>query len=336
MKKQSKFINLNDFISDNYATTFILGARGVGKTIGAFLLMINNFVNHNTKGVYMRRYNTEIETTAIDLSLLSELSNHKISRDKVDVNGVTTDMILVDNKPAIYMVALSVAGKYKSNSYSDVEIIIYDEFIDLRNRELKNETKLFLNFAMTVFRDFTKYKALFLANNTNIFNNYFLDFEIIPTGKITKFRNKGIKIVVYKTSVTLDNERNSTSLAKLVRDIEGENNSSLSNIAVGNFEDFIRKLDKNCRYLGTYKLDGQCFGCYVTKQNDFIISKKYDLSSNYSCALSYDDVSEEFPLVDFQRYMYLRNSFYNLHVFFTDVKTRSMFVKKFKNNTFNI
>ena len=336
MKKQSKFINLNDFISDNYATTFILGARGVGKTIGAFLLMINNFVNHNTKGVYMRRYNTEIETTAIDLSLLSELSNHKISRDKVDVNGVTTDMILVDNKPAIYMVALSVAGKYKSNSYSDAEIIIYDEFIDLRNRELKNETKLFLNFAMTVFRDFTKYKALFLANNTNIFNNYFLDFEIIPTGKITKFRNKGIKIVVYKTSVTLDNERNSTSLAKLVRDIEGENNSSLSNIAVGNFEDFIRKLDKNCRYMGTYKLDGQYFGCYATKQNDFIISKKYDLSSNYSCALSYDDVSEEFPLVDFQRYMYLRNSFYNLHVFFTDVKTRSMFVKKFKNNTFNI
>lgn len=42
-KNQSKYINIADFINDGFATTFILGARGVGKTIGAFVYMINNF-----------------------------------------------------------------------------------------------------------------------------------------------------------------------------------------------------------------------------------------------------------------------------------------------------
>ena len=332
--KQSKYINLPDFMSKGYSTTFLLGARGVGKTIGAFKMAINRFLETGELTIYMRRYLTEIETSAIDLALLSKITGHKITRDTVELNGVSTDMILCDDKPCVYLLALSVAGKYKSNSYSNVWLIIYDEFLDLRGRELKNETNLFLNFAMTVFRDFTKYQALFLANNTNLFNCYFLDFEVLPTGNITKFRSKSIKLVVYRTSEELDNERNNTVLAKMVRIIEGEENSSLSNVALANYEDFIRPLSSKAHYLGTYLLNGEKYGCYKDGMN-YVISRKADLKNKRKRALTIDDVTVDYPLVEWEQYGTIRGAFLSLHVFFTDVKTRSIFIRRFKNATLN-
>lgn len=203
-KKQSKYINIADFINDGFATTFILGARGVGKTIGAFVYMINQFKETGAKGIYLRRYQIEVEKAGIDAGLLSELTGSEITRETIEIEAVAYDFILVDGEPAIYMLALNTLGKYKSSAFPGVNIIIYDEFIDIKNRELKNETDIFYQFAMTIFRDFIKYKALFLANNTNIFNCYFLDLEVLPKGRVTKFREESIKIIAYETSSILD------------------------------------------------------------------------------------------------------------------------------------
>lgn len=332
-KKETKYIDLKKFIQDEYATTFILGARGVGKTINAFVYMIENFKRDKKLGIYLRRYLTEIETSAIDFKLIGTLTDTEITREKININGVMYDMILVDGEPCIYMLALSVVGKYKSSAFTDVDIIIYDEFIDLKDRELKNETTLYLQFAMTVFRDFTKYKALFLANNTNIFNNYFLDFEVLPKSKVTKFRDKSIKIVTYKTSQELDEEREKTPLAGLVNLVEGVDNSSLDNKPSGSFEDFIRPLNKNAKYLYTYKLKKIIFGVY-RHGNYMIISSKYDPNFKKVFALTFDDVSETIPILEFEDYTILRNMFLNGLVFFTDVKTRSLFIRRFKKAGF--
>lgn len=328
-KNRSKYINIADFINDGFATTFILGARGVGKTIGAFVYMINQFKENGSKGIYLRRYQIEVEKAGIDAGLLSELTGSEITRETIEIESVDYDFILVDGEPAIYMLALNTLGKYKSSAFPGVSIIIYDEFIDIKNRELKNETDIFYQFAMTIYRDFRKYKALFLANNTNIFNCYFLDLEVLPKGRVTKFREDSIKIIAYETSSILDNERNNTPLARIVRKLEGEESTSLDNIPKGNYEDFIRRIPKNVKYTRTYKLNGAMYGEFFDGTN-YYISNKCDKNYKLKEALSYDDVDEYFKLVDGEKYYTLRAYFLGGKVFFTNVKTRSMFIKRFK------
>lgn len=294
--------------------------------------MINEFLQTGKRGIYMRRYDTEIERTAVDMNLIGKLTGTEVAREKVKINGVFTDVITVNEEPAIYMIALSVAGKFKSNAFPNISFIGMDEFIDMNGRELKDETNKFLQFAMTVFRDMSQFKAVFVANSTNLFNCYFLDLEILPTATITRNKDLGVKIVMYKTSEELQQEQLSSKLARIVQHIEGDEGSSLTNTFKGNFDTFIRKLGKNDKYLGTYKLNDTLYGAYK-HESDVIISSKADPNFKFKLALSYGDVDEEFALVDWEKYQTLRQMFLRQHVFFTDIRTRTIFMKRFKKSS---
>ena len=331
-KKRSKYINLPDFMQKEFPWLFIVGSRGCGKSINIFVTAINEFKKSGRRSIYLRRFDTEIERTAIDLSLIGSLTNTEVAREKVKINGVNTDVITVDEEPAIYMIALSVAGKFKSNAFPNIYAIFYDEFLDMNNRELKDETNKFPQFATTVFRDMSQFKAVFVANATNLFNCYFLDLEILPTSTITRNKDLGVKIVMYKTSEELQQEQLSSKLARIVQHIEGDEGSSLTNTFKGNFDTFIRKLGKNDKYLGTYKLNDTLYGAYK-HGSDVIISSKADPNFKFKLALSYGDVDEEFALVDWERYQTLRQMFLRQHVFFTDIRTRTIFMKRFKKSS---
>ena len=156
-KKQSKYINIADFINDGFATTFILGARGVGKTIGAFVYMINQFKETGAKGIYLRRYQIEVEKAGIDAGLLSELTGSEITRETIEIEAVAYDFILVDGEPAIYMLALNTLGKYKSSAFPGVNIIIYDEFIDCNEYDVEFHFVDGVKFVKTLYRPFDNF-----------------------------------------------------------------------------------------------------------------------------------------------------------------------------------
>lgn len=326
----TKYINIKQFQSDNYPYTFIIGARGVGKTINSLKDKILSNYKNKTMFIYLRRYQSEIETTNFNLSLLDELTGLKITRCKLGQGKNAADCLWVNGQPVCFLLSLSTASKYKSNDYSNVTEIVYDEFIDARGRELKNETKLFLNFAMTVFRDFSKFKALFLANATDLYNCYFLDFEVMPKSKITKFSNLGIKIVMYQMDSNLYNEHMKSYLGRLVEKIEGENGSSLHNDFDNAFNDFLCKLSKKARYQATLKLNGEQYGLYQD-ENAFVISKKVDPQYKTRYAMLLDDTDNETAAIDYKMVTKLVNEFKNVHLFFTDVKTRSNWIRFFKN-----
>ena len=134
-KHNKKYINPADFQQERYPVTFIIGARGVGKTIGALKdKLLKNYEN-KTMFIYLRRYQTEIDTASFNLTLLSQLIGHVVSRNVAeDRNGRKFESLLVDNVPVCYLLSLSTASKYKSNDYSLVTEIVYDEFIDPRGR----------------------------------------------------------------------------------------------------------------------------------------------------------------------------------------------------------
>lgn len=332
MANKNKYINVLDFMQKEYPTTFIIGARGVGKTVNSIASFCRQCYDHKTKFVYLRRYKAEIDTLGLNLELISKISGLNIDMEIVkDDSGRKSKMITAEGVPVGYLVPLSVASNYKSNDYTNTEIIIYDEFIDIRGRELKEETQLYLNFAMTVFRDFTKYKALFLANATNIFNCYFVNFNVLPIGKITKNKELGIKIVRYQTSDDL-NKRNATVLAKQVRLIEGAGGSSLDNEWNGISDDFLRKIPKKSKCYSVFKLGGVDYGYWRT-DNGFIISEKFDPSCSNRYLL--DGIEEDYNVLD-MGYLTLRNLLFKHKLFFTSLKVRGIWLSYIKNANGNI
>lgn len=274
----SKYINIMDFVDDKYPTTFILGARGVGKTISSFVESIKHCYEYDETFIYMRRYDTEIESLGINIPLISTLSGYNVNVEVVkDENtGRRSKMITAEKnkvkKNVGYLVALSVASNYKSNAYVNPYIVIYDEFIDIRNRELKNEVRLFVNFCSTFFRE-SQYRAVLLANATNLFNSYFINFKIMPKGKVTKFKDKGIKIVMYQND-NLKKEKDKP-LNKLFYLLDADSPELTNKFIETN--GFVQRLEKGAVPIQIIRLDDVDYGLWMSK-NKYIISNKIDPS----------------------------------------------------------
>lgn len=320
----SKYFQISDFMDESYSTLFVLGARGVGKTVSTLTYYIKHCYGSHQKFIYLRRYQSEIDTLGFNFQLFSDITGLDVTQEVVkDDTGRKALMITANGQAVGYLLALSVAGKYKSNDYTGTAVIIYDEFIDIRGRELKNEINLFLNFSMTVFRDFTKYRAIFLANATNLFNAYFVGFNAFPKSKITRYKKLGIKIVMYQTTAEL-NKRDSTDLAKLVT-YAGDASSSLDN-HFAQQSGFIAALAKKAKCLIQLKSMGEIYGYWSTPKG-VIISAKYDPSTKRK--ISIDDLDEGYiydPAMQAQIAMLLAEG----RLCFDTERTRGVWLKLLK------
>ena len=108
----SKYIHVSSFEQDAYPVTFIIGARGVGKTVHALSENLKRCFENGTQFIYLRRYQTEIDTLSINLTLLSDLIAHEVTLDNIKYESVrTSKILLVDREPVLYILALSVASK---------------------------------------------------------------------------------------------------------------------------------------------------------------------------------------------------------------------------------
>src|SRR5699024_1426535 len=119
----------------------VLGARGTGKTFGAKIKGIKDAINRGHEFIYLRRYKDEIKFAkdgffadvvaenmfpGIDFKVDGnkgywDYANHSNGEPKKDRDR--------DWKPCVHFFALSVGGQIKSQSFPNVKLIIYDEFI---------------------------------------------------------------------------------------------------------------------------------------------------------------------------------------------------------------
>lgn len=327
----NKFLHIADFIQDGYQSTFILGARGVGKTISTLVYCIKKAYNTHSKFIYLRRYQREIDNLGLNVQLLSDLTGLDIEyvTDK-DPNGRSVSMIKANGDMVAWVLALNTVAQYKSNDYSNTFLIVYDEFIDVKNREIKGEVGLFLTYAETVFRDFSKFRALFLANATNIFNSYFIEWNCIPRGKVTKFKRKNkkgkvvklIKVVMYRTSGELQDEHENSGLGMLALMTNADDPNITNNFDVP--DDFVKKQQAKAKCTYIVNLAGSDYGLW---QGDyFTISKNFDPSRPH---VSIDNLSEAY---DYRPYWIvgLSESLKNKHLTFSDSITRGVWLKAMK------
>ena len=205
-KGESNVVNIwydrGPLCSYNGLFNFALGARGTGKTFNYKCWAMKS----DKPFMWIRRLQEDIDDLLAngankftkDLYMEGILS----PEDEVKLDGRT---LYVNDMPKIYFVALSLSARKKSQSYGDVDIMVFDEvFEGIGNKKyLKDEVTMFFDLYETVNRlridGRPEVRVFFLSNKTTFTNPYFAYFNIQPfEGRFKTFANGLIVVENYK------------------------------------------------------------------------------------------------------------------------------------------
>ena len=184
------------YIMDHSLTyTFIVGGRGIGKTFGALKYVLNNDI----KFIFLRRTQTQIDmiknedlnpfralesVLGDDYATATKKINKNITacyRAERDADGI----LQPHGKPIGYLMALSTIANIRGFDASDVDCLIYDEFIGEKHEsKIQHEGTAFLNAIETIARNREisggkPLKVIGLSNSNMLANPLFVELQIV-------------------------------------------------------------------------------------------------------------------------------------------------------------
>lgn len=146
-----KYYDVNEDLRRGLTFNFIIGGRGIGKTFSA----LRSAVSLSGNFIYLRRSKTEI-----DLCALPETNPFKAVNDfdQTDYHirkaGDLASVLDDQDQLRGYAMALSTFGNLRGVDFSDVTLILFDEFVPQKNaRPIKEEAEAFFNLYETVNRN---------------------------------------------------------------------------------------------------------------------------------------------------------------------------------------
>lgn len=189
------FCNIDGISSAGYPFNFICGGRGTGKTYGA----LKYAREKGRKFILMRRTQSQA-----DLISKPEFSVFKPLNADLDWNVIPEKVskynsAFVENDIQIgFTCALSTISNMRGFDASDVELLIYDEFIpEKHERPIKNEADALWNAYETINRNrelkgIPPVQLLCLANANDITNPVFESLNLIRIAD--RMQKKGSEI----------------------------------------------------------------------------------------------------------------------------------------------
>lgn len=172
------WVNWDYIMNQHESIISIVGARGTGKTYGCFRWL----VEHHQSFIYLRRLKSQLEECRKDTGNPFKKINTDLDINIKPFPNAGTVSFNYDDKHgecAAVGVALSVVANIRGVDYSDIDYIVFDEFIASDGeRPIRNEFQAFLNFYETVNRNRElegkpAVKCLMLGNANRISNPYF-------------------------------------------------------------------------------------------------------------------------------------------------------------------
>lgn len=290
----SIFLDYGPILSHNKFFYFIEGARGCGKTYGAKLLAIKDYLKNGKQFMYVRRYKNEfdkiseffkdIEAAFPDYIFAVRGGNFYIAPQAVK-GGDLFNVKYV----AGYYGALSVQAYLKSVPFPRIRTIIFDEYvIDKSNiRYLKNEAESFFELCFTIARLRNDIRVLFLSNAVSVMNPYFLYLHITPSTK---------QIVAYDDMLVYrcQNSKYTEVLknTRLGQILKGTRYASyaIDNVYLRDNSDFVMDKPKPAKYYATIRYMNRNYGLWIDKQNGVLwISSRHDATCKNRWAITRDD-----------------------------------------------
>lgn len=190
----SGYVNIDHIINHGNTFTFIVGARGTGKTYGMLKYLLMNGIRF----LYLRR--TDTEAQLVQKEILNPFKSINMDMDvNVRVEKHKDIGVFTMGEESIgYAAALSTFYKIRGTDFSDVDVIFYDEFIPEKTaRPIKEEFTGLMNMFETVNRNrelkgMDPVRLICCANANKLDNPIFLNLEIV--NKLAKLMQKGTEV----------------------------------------------------------------------------------------------------------------------------------------------
>ena len=266
------FYDIAGLLSQRCVLNFVIGNRGGGKTFSGKRLCINRFKKRGDQFVWVRRYQTEIDTLSnffADIKPFYPEDDFKVEGNCLYING----------EPAGWLIALTTSQKLKSVAFPKVKTIIFDEFIIDKGKlgYLKNEVQVFLELYETIARMRDNVDAIFFGNAISVVNPYFVYFGIVPDLNKRFTKKKGICIEFYFNEAFVQ-KKSETRFGQLIAGTQyGEYN--MLNKFLRDSDSFILENRPEWANLKAFQfiLDGERFSMWQnTKLGEFYINTDYE------------------------------------------------------------
>lgn len=227
----SGYANIGGILETGIPFIFITGARGVGKTYGA----LEDCVEKGLRFMFMRRTQAQADLACNpDFSVFKPLNADKgwdIIPERVSkYNSAFIRRDNGHNEIVGYSCALSTVSNMRGFDASDIDLLIYDEFIpEKHERPIKNEPQALLNAYETMNRNRElkgkkPIQFLGLANSNDISNPYFEYLGLIRIADkmqrkgndIYRDDKRGLMLIMMHRS-PISKKKANTALYKLTR-----------------------------------------------------------------------------------------------------------------------
>lgn len=316
-------------LSHNCILNFAIGNRGGGKSFNAKEWAIRGFLNKGSQFVYLRRYETELlqvkDKFFDDVAGVGHFPKAEFS--------VVGREFYINNRLAGYGMDLNGQHKLKSNTYPDVDKIIYDEFLIEKGsgRYLNDEVHKFLGLYETIAR-MREVKVLFLANATSINNPYFDYFKILPRRNSKFTKRDGICVeLIHNEEYT--KKKKETAFGKLISGTS-YGNYMLDNVFLNDNYDFIEPMSGNSVYQFTIHYEGKSYGVYWQEEKGiFHVNRNIDSKCKTAFSFTTNDHNPNLVLFKSAKknpyIVRLKYAFDIGRVFFDSVGTKGAVYKLF-------
>ncbi len=242
---------------------FIVGGRGTGKTYGA----LEYLTEHKIKLFFMRRTQTQFDIIknpefnpykSLNIDKGTNISFFTLTKYNAAIYEADTDENnkLIPNGESLGVGgALSTISNLRGFDASDIDVVLFDEFIpEKHERPIKNEATALFNALETIGRNRelkknNPLKLIALANSNDISNDYFVQLKLVGIAERMAEKgqelycddNRGILLIILKQS-PIGYLKKRSSLYRLT---EGTDFSSMSicNNFVGVVRDCIHSED---------------------------------------------------------------------------------------------
>lgn len=222
---ESGYLNAPAILDLGLTFNFIVGGRAVGKTYG----FLSAVVDRKSPFILMRR--TQAQADIISKEDFSPFKAICIDRGfdiSTESAGKYAARFVMNEEPIGYICALSTIANMRGFDASDIQVLLYDEFIpEKHERPIKNEGAAFLNAYETINRNrelkgAKPVQVVCMANAFNIANPIFMELGLVGIAEKMKSKNQEIYIdrnrsiaLIMPTSERIKSQKSRTALYKL-------------------------------------------------------------------------------------------------------------------------
>lgn len=294
------YYNYDKIAGFNAIFNFIITERGLGKTYGAIVKAIKNFIKNGDHFIYLRRYKSEL-INAVPHIFDAIIKNNEFPDYNFYVEG---NKFFIQSKEQEgekgskiefgRAVALSTANVLKSTNFSDVTLIIFDEFLLSGGvyHYLKNEVETLLDVVETIGRLRDNIRVYFLGNMTSLTNPYFAYFNLhLPYNSEFKTFRDGSIVVHYAKNSAYREVKKATKFGKLIAGTH-YGNYAIENQALMDNDSFISKKSGELKNFSVIKIRNKKYGIWRDKvTGKLYVSLDYDPSN--PCTFTFENIDHD-------------------------------------------